>query len=345
MIRISKNVSFDKKDAPKIIAEISGNHGGNKKKFLSLIKSACINGADLIKIQTYEPKDITLNKNYGKFVIKSGIWKNKKLWDLYKRACTPFSWHYEAFKLAKKYKKIIFSSPFSIRAVDHLEKLNCKIYKIASFEITDLKLINYIASKKKPIIISTGMANFSEINRAIKEIKKYHKKIIILHCVSSYPTPLSKIDLKRINFLKKKFKGFCIGVSDHTDDIHSSIAATQHEVVVIEKHFKLNNKTKSADSSFSITPKKLKNLKKIILDLHESKKKNIGIEKISKNLRRSIFVSKLIKKNCKITRENIDTLRPKIGMCASNFFKVLGKRVKKNMSPGQPIFQTDIFFK
>ena len=105
MIKITKNVSFNKKDAPKIIAEISGNHGGNKKKFLSLIKSACINGADLIKIQTYEPKDITLNKNYGKFVIKSGIWRNKKLWDLYKKACTPFSWHYEAFKLAKKYKK------------------------------------------------------------------------------------------------------------------------------------------------------------------------------------------------------------------------------------------------
>ena len=345
MIKITNNIKFDYREAPKIIAEISGNHCGTKKKFLSLIESACINGADLIKIQTYEPKDITLNKDYGNFVIKSGIWKNTKLWNLYKKACTPFSWHAEAFKLAKRYNKLIFSSPFSIRAVDHLEKLNCQIYKIASFEITDLKLVNYIASKKKPVIISTGMASLSEIKSAINEIIKFHKKIIILHCISSYPTPLSKINLQKIGFLKKHFKDFYIGLSDHTNDIYSSIAATQHEIVAIEKHYKLNNKTKSADSSFSITPNKLSNLKKIILDLHKSKKKDQNIEKISKNLRRSIFSTKTIKKNTIITKDNIETLRPNIGICASNYFKILGKRVKKNIGPDQPIFEADIFFK
>ena len=345
MIKITKNFKFDYKEAPKIIAEISGNHCGNKKTFLNLIKSACVNGADLIKIQTYEPKDITLNQNYGKFVIRDGIWRNKKLWDLYKKACTPYSWHFDAFKLAKKYKKLIFSSPFSIRAVDHLEKLNCKIYKIASFEITDLKLINYIASKKKPIIISTGMATFKEINRAVKEITKYHKKIIILHCISSYPTPLNKINLHRINLLKKKFKKYNIGLSDHTNNIYSSIAATQHGIVAIEKHFKLNNKTISADSSFSIIPEQLKNLKKITLELHESKRKNKNIEKISRNLRRSIFAIKTIKKNFKITKDNIDTFRPNIGICASDYFKILGKRLKKEKKPGQPIFKSDIFLK
>ena len=205
MIKLNKKIRFSYKNEPLIIAEISGNHSGSKKKFLQLIKSACLNGADLIKIQTYEPKDITLNKNYGNFKIKKGLWRGKKLWDLYKKACTPFSWHKEAFELARRYKKIIFSSPFSIRAVDLLEKLKCPIYKIASFEITDLKLIDYIASKKKPIILSTGMATINEISNAIKIIKKFHSKIIILHCVSSYPTKLEDINLDKINFLKKNF--------------------------------------------------------------------------------------------------------------------------------------------
>ena len=257
MIKLNNKLSFSYKKSPLIIAEISGNHGGSKKRFINLIKSACLNGADLIKIQSYEPQDITLNKNYGKFKIKKGIWKNKKLWDLYKKACTPFTWHEEAFELAKKYKKIIFSSPFSIRAVNLLEKLKCPIYKIASFEITDLKLIDYIASKKKPIILSTGMATINEITKAIKVIKKYHSKLIILHCVSSYPTRLEHINLDKINFLKKKFPKNLIGLSDHTNDIYSSIAATQIGVCVIEKHYKLNNYTDTADAAFSITPEKL----------------------------------------------------------------------------------------
>ena len=187
-IKINKNLNICYDERPKIIAEISGNHGGSKKKFLQLIKSAAQNGADLIKIQTYEPVDITLKNKTNKFYLKDGIWKGQHLWDLYKNACTPFSWHKDAFKLAKKLKTELFSSPFSIRGVDLLEKFNCKIYKIASFEITDLKLVNYIASKKKPIIMSTGMASIVEIKNAINTIKKYHNKIIILHCVSSYPT-------------------------------------------------------------------------------------------------------------------------------------------------------------
>jgi Sialic acid synthase len=164
-----------------------------------------------LKIQTYEPKDITFYKKNRNFKIKKGIWKNKYLWDLYKRACTPFKWHYEAFKIAKKFKKILFSSPFSIRAVDFLESFNVPIYKIASFEITDHKLIDYIASKKKPIIISTGMASIKEISQALKIIKKYHNKIIIMHCVSNYPTKLEDTELSNIISLKKIFKKNLIG--------------------------------------------------------------------------------------------------------------------------------------
>ena len=343
MIKLSNNLSISYKKAPVIIAEISGNHGGSKKKFLSLIKTACLNGADLIKIQTYEPKDITLNKNYGNFKIKKGIWKNKKLWDLYKRACTPFSWHHDAFKLVKKLKKNIFSSPFSIRAVDLLEKLNCQIYKIASFEITDYKLIEYIASKKKPVILSTGMATLNEIKRAIKIIKKHHSKIIILHCVSSYPTKLDEVNLQRINVLKKKFPKFLIGLSDHTDNIYSSIAASEYGITVIEKHFKISNQIKTADSSFSINPEKLRELKNVTTLLFKSKKKiNFKNEKISKNLRRSIFAEKNIKKNEKISKENIVTLRPTIGICSSKYFQIIGRKVNKNIKKGDPIYFKDL---
>ncbi len=341
MIKITKNFKISCDSEPKIIAEISGNHGGSKKRFLELIKSACLNGADLIKIQSYEPRDITLNKKKGKYLIKKGIWKNINLWDLYKKACTPLSWHDDAFNLAKKYKKIIFSSPFSLRAVDKLERLNCKIYKIASFEITDVKLIDYIASKNKPIIISTGMASNDEITKAIKQINKYHNKIIILHCVSSYPTKLKDIKLHKIKEFREKFKTNLIGLSDHTNGITSSLISLAYGTVAIEKHFKIDDKFKTADSSFSITPNQLKQLKLESSQVFESfKKKNSNsAETISLGLRRSIFAKKRIAKNSKLTTDNIETLRPYIGICASKYFKVLGKKVKRNLKVGDPIFE------
>ena len=339
MIKLEKNFSFNYNQVPKIIAEISGNHGGSKKKFLNLIKSACINGADLIKIQTYEPQDITIKSNLKGFYIKKGIWRNKHLWDLYKEACTPYAWHKDAFKLAKKYKKIIFSSPFSIKAVDFLERLGCQLYKIASFEITDLKLINYIASKKKPIIISTGMATNKEIKNAIKEINKFHNKVIVLHCVSSYPTKLEDTNLKRILKLKSIYKRNLIGLSDHTDDIISSIASMPLDIVAIEKHYKLSDKDKTPDSLFSITPKKLKKLKEYILSIHKALyKKNKSDDVANKILRRSIFATANIDKNEKITKKNIDTFRPKIGIPAEFYFDILGKKAKTKINKFQPIY-------
>jgi len=346
MIKISKKIYFSYNKAPLIIAEISGNHGGSKRKFLKLIKSAFSNGADLVKIQTYEPKDITLNKKNYNFKIKKGIWKNKYLWDLYKKAHTPFEWHYDAFKIAKKYKKILFSSPFSLRAVDLLEKLNVPLYKIASFELTDLKLVKYIASKKKPIIISTGMASIKEIEQAIKTINKYHKKIIILHCVSGYPTNLEDTKLYRINLLKKKFKNYLVGISDHTRTIHSSIAAMSLGIVAIEKHFKLSNSDHTTDSKFSITPDNLLEMKNTLIKLKSSlynKNTKIISENNSKKLRRSIFSINKIMKGEKISVKNIDTFRPKIGIGAENYFKILGKRAKKNISKFEPITVSKIY--
>ena len=339
MIKINSKISFSYNKPPLIIAEISGNHNQNKKRFLKLIDSAFKNGADLVKIQTYEPTDITLKSKNKNFLIKKGLWKKKYLWDLYKKAHTPFKWHKDAFKIAKNNKGILFSSPFSIRAVDLLESLNVKIYKIASFEITDLKLINYIDQKKKPIIISTGNSSINEIKDAINIIKKYHNKIIILHCVSSYPTELENTNLDRINELKKKFKQYYIGLSDHTIGIESTIASIPLGIVAVEKHFKLNNKLNSVDSKFSISPEKLKQLSKIKNAIFNSLniKKKSTIDKISIKLRRSIFATKDIKKGEKFNYKNIDTLRPKIGLSASKFFKILGKRSKKNIKKNSPI--------
>ena len=279
------------------------------------------------------------NKN---FTINHGIWKGKSLWSLYKKAHTPFSWHKDAFKLAKKLNVVLFSTPFSKRAVDLLEKYKTPIYKIASFEITDLNLIDYVAKTKKPIIISTGMANINEIKSAINIIKKYHSKIVILHCVSSYPTPEMEANIINIKNLQKKFKGCIVGISDHTDDINSSLCATALGASLIEKHFKISNQLKTLDSRFSITPNQLYQLKKQSIRIFNSiGKTNTGVEKVERNflkLRRSIFAIKNIKRGEKLSTSNIATYRPKIGIDAKYYFNILGKKVKKNILKFSPIY-------
>ena len=336
-------LKFSYNKPPIIIAEISGNHNGNKLRFLKLIEKACQNGADIIKIQTYEAEDLTIKSKDKKFIISDGVWKGKNLYNLYKKASTPYNWHLEAFNIAKKYRKIIFSTPFSIRAVDFLENLKVPIYKIASFEITDLRLIEYIAQKKKPIIISTGLSSLKEVEIAIRVIEKYHKKIIILHCVSNYPTKTAEANLKRINFLKEKFNKYKIGLSDHTNDIYTSIAATSIGVCVIEKHFNIDNK-KTPDSSFSINPTKLRELKTLSEDIHYSIHNKTKLKSNQKNIkfRRSIFASVDIKKNEKLSLDNTINLRPLIGIKSEKLFNVLGKRTKKDIKKDSPIFFSDL---
>ena len=341
-IKINKKLNFDIDKRPLLIAEISGNHNGSKVQFLNHIKTAHRCGADLIKIQTYEPDDITLNSKQKEFLIKSGIWKGKNLWNLYQKAQTPYSWHKDAFRLAKKLGATLFSSPFSPKGVDFLEKINVPLYKLASLEITDLNLIKKIAQTRKPVIISTGSATNKEISTCIKIIKKFHKKIIILHCISDYPTLNKNSNVKKILFLKKHFKNKFIGLSDHTNDIYSSIAATAMNVVAIEKHFKISNKIKSADSSFSITPKKFIELKRFITNVHESLTTTKKNEFDKSNFRRSIFTAKLIKKGEKFTEKNIVSLRPLIGICSSNYFRILNKKSNINILKNKPIFERNI---
>ena len=204
-IKIGKRFIGDG-EKPFIVAELSANHNGSLKRALQTVLKAKESGADAIKLQTYTPQTMTLNKSKGDFMIKDGLWKGKSLFDLYKEAHTPLEWHKEIFKYAKKLKLICFSTPFDETAVDLLEKLNCPIYKVASFEICDLELLKYIAKKNKPIVLSTGMANKEEISEAIKTIKQQkNNKIILLHCVSSYPAPIDDCNLIMINELRDEF--------------------------------------------------------------------------------------------------------------------------------------------
>tara|TARA_Y100000590_G_scaffold469239_1_gene655724 strand:- start:616 stop:1641 length:1026 start_codon:yes stop_codon:yes gene_type:complete len=337
MLKINKNISFNKEGPPKLIAEISCNHIGSKSLFLKHIIAAKKAGADMVKIQTYESSDMIVNKN---FKIKSGLWKNKNLNNLYKKAETPFKWHKDAFKLAKKLKITLFSSPFSERAVQFLKKFNPSLYKIASFEITDLNLIELIAKTKKPIIMSTGLAKDFEIIRAINVIKKYHKKIILLHCVSGYPTPIDEANLENIERLKKITKIQYVGFSDHTKGIYASTIASNYKICAVEKHFILNKKINSPDKKFSITPKELKKLKNNIIKNYSMKKINKKKSEIpSLIFRRSVYAIKDINKDEFFTKQNIQCFRPMTGIGAEEYPNILGKKAKNKIKKFTPIYK------
>ena len=337
ILNINKKLKIGNNKRTLIIAEVSANHCGSKKNFINHILKANEYGADLVKIQTYEPEDMIVNK---KFKIKKGLWKGKNLWDLYKKAQTPFDWHHDAFKLAKKHGIELFSTPFSLRALKFLSNFKPNIYKIASFELTDHRLINEIAKKKKPIIMSTGLSSISEVNAALKIIRRYHNKIILLYCVSGYPTPLEDINFKNIEKIRTNTKVELIGFSDHTKGIDASVASLSHKVKLIEKHFTIKRNTSSPDSSFSITPNELKNLKEMTIKMdkiYNSKKKNPISENSSKIFRRSIYSIKDIKKKEVFNNENIACYRPNVGISSDKYFKILGKKAKKSIKKNTPL--------
>jgi pseudaminic acid synthase len=323
-----------------IVAELSGNHGGDFKRIKKLIIEAKKSGADLIKLQTYTPDNITLKSDKKDFQItKNTPWKkNKNLWSLYNKAQTPWLWHKEIFKLCKKIDIDVFSSPFDEEAVDMLQELNCPAYKIASAEITHIPLIEKIAKTKKPVILSIGLANLSDINLAVKTLKKNGcKNICILQCVSSYPSPLSEQNLSLIPLIKKKF-GLVSGLSDHTTGITVALTSVALGASIIEKHFNLDDKKKTVDSFFSLGAlrfkemiKKIRNVEATIgnakFKVSKSSKKNL-------NSRRSIYISSKIKKGEKITIKNIKVVRPSFGLHPKYYKKVLGKKINKTLNLG-----------
>jgi len=330
-----KNRKISQNNKPFIVAELSANHGNNLSTALKTIDEAKKNGADAIKIQTYTADSMTLNSKKKIFKIKSGLWKDNYLHDLYKRASTPYKWHKKIFEHSKKNKLICFSTPFDEDAVDLLEELNCPIYKIASFEITDLPLIQYIINKKKPIIVSTGMASKGEIDDVINLFKKNNfRKYMLLYCVSAYPAPVEDIRLNNISYLKNRYK--CeVGLSDHSLGNDVAGFSIIKGATLIEKHFILKKEIKSPDSTFSMLPNDLKKLR-LLLDKAWAINKKIDFKtkKSEKNnliFRRSLFFNRDIKKGTKIGLKHIVRRRPGYGMPPKFEKAIVGKVLKRNV--------------
>ncbi len=324
-----------------LIAEISANHCGNFKLAKKLIKCAKTNGANAVKLQTFTPDTMTINSNKKYFKIKQGLWKGYNLWDLYNKAQTPLKWHKELFRYGKSLGIKVFSTPYDETAVDFLEKLHCPIYKISSFEMTDLNLIKKASKTKKPLIISTGMANLDEIETSFKVAKRNGAKdITLLYCVSNYPSSINDFNLNNIKILKDKFK--CkVGISDHSTDNRVAIASVACGAEVIEKHIALDNQKKGLDIDFSIKGREIKKLRDDVDIAFNLLGKNIFFrnknENKSKVFRRSIFTTKKIKKGQKFTKNNIKVVRPGYGIEPKYFNKILNKKSPKNIDKHEPL--------
>ncbi len=326
---------------PFLVAELSANHGGDIKRAKDSMRAAKEAGANAVKIQTYTPDTMTLNSFKEDFLIKDGLWKGYNLYQLYKEAHTPFEWHKELFEFAKSIDITIFSTPFDESAVDLLEKLETPAYKIASFEITDLPLIKYAASKQKPMLISTGMANLNEIQEAINCCEKQgNKKILIFHCISKYPADILDYQLGDINFLKKEFN-VEIGLSDHTTSNLASSLATALGACAIEKHFKLDEKDSGPDSSFSITPNQLKSMVNECNLTFEATKTNFlrrtDSEKENKKFRRSIYFIKNLSKGHILVKDDIKRIRPGYGLDPKYFDNIIGRKLCKDIERADPV--------
>ena len=335
---ISKNPL---KKTPFFVAEISANHNGSLFHAKKLIKIAKTYGADAVKLQTYEPDTLTIKSNKPDFKIRGGLWNGKTLWDLYEKAQTPFEWHKELFDYAKKLKIICFSTPFDESAVGLLESLNCPFYKVASFEMNHIPLIKKIAQTRKPIIISTGMANLKEIDLAYKTAKKNGaKEIILLYCVSNYPSKISDFNFNNINILKERYK--CkVGFSDHSTDNKVVAAAIAAGAEVIEKHIALEGQKKGFDLAFSLKGKEIKDYAQVIKDTSLMMGQKYFFRSASENqslqFRRSVYAVSNIKKGEKFTKKNIRVIRPGFGIQPVHYEKLINKDSPLNINSETPL--------
>jgi len=324
---ISKNPL---KKTPFFVAEVSANHNGSLFHAKKLIKIAKKYGADAVKLQTYTPDTLTLQSNKPDFRIRGGLWSGKTLWDLYEKAQTPFEWHKELFNYAKKLKITCFSTPFDESAVDLLESLKCPFYKVASFEMNHIPLIKRIARTKKIIIISTGMANPKEIDLVYKTAKNNGaKEIILLYCVSNYPSKISDFNFNNIKILKERYN--CkVGFSDHSTDNKVVATAIAAGAEVIEKHIALEGQKKGFDLAFSLKGKEIKEYAQVIKDTSLMMGKKYFFRNKSENqslqFRRSIYAISDIKKGEKFTKKNIRVIRPGFGIQPVYFEKLINKK-------------------
>ncbi len=342
------NIIKNLKDDPVIIAEVSGNHQNKLLKLKELIRKISKSEANIIKFQVYKPSTITLNVKKKDFKVeKNSPWKKHKyFYDLYNKAFTPWDWIFDCVHYLNKIKFPWFASIFDETALKFMQKLGCPAYKIASPEINDVNLIKMVAKTKKPIVLSTGAANLADVDLAIKTIRKFHNKIVILKCVSNYPTQFEDLNLKDIILLKKKYN-LTIGFSDHTLGSEAAKLAAVLGAEVFEKHFKLNNDKKSIDEHFSMNISEAKYYKNAIifgkkvagsnhlLNFKSNRKKIVSS--------RSLYISEDIEKNKKLKHSNVKSVRPGYSLHPKYLKKIIGKKVKKSLKVGSRIKLSDFY--
>ena len=322
-----------------IIAELSANHNGSLEVAIETIRAAKRAGADAVKLQTYTADTITINSRKPDFIIKGTIWEGKNLYELYQEAYTPWGWHSQLFEVAAEEGLICFSSPFDKTAVDFLESLNTPAYKIASFEITDIPLIAYVASKGKPVILSTGIATEEDIDLALDACRRMgNNDIALLKCTSSYPALIEEANLIMIKDMADRY-GVITGLSDHTLGSTAPVVATCFGAKIIEKHFILDRSIGGPDASFSMDEKEFTEMVKAVREAEQA----IGAvdyQLTEKQLKgrdfsRSLYVVEDIKAGEVITEENVRSIRPGFGMHPKYYKEVLGKTVRKNIEKGE----------
>ncbi len=328
---------------PFVIAEMSGNHNHSLERALAIVDAAAKAGAHALKIQTYTADTMTLNLSSGNFAIndEGSLWKGQTLYDLYKQAYTPWEWHKPIFDRCRDHGMIGFSTPFDDSAVEFLEKLNVPLYKVASFENTDIPLIRKIAKTGKPMIISTGMASIAELDETVRAAREAGcKNLVLLKCTSTYPTTPESTNISTIPHMRSLFD-LQVGLSDHTMGIGVSVASVTMGATIIEKHFTLARADGGVDSAFSLEPEELRQL---VIETERgwqaigkvSYGPN-GKEKASLKYRRSIYIVTDLKSGETLTTENIRTIRPGMGLPPSQMDLVLGKRVNRSVERGTPL--------
>jgi pseudaminic acid synthase len=326
---------------PYIIAELSANHNGDINRAFRIMEEAKKSGADAIKLQTYTHDTITMDCDSEDFQIHGGLWDGQTLYELYKGAHMPWEWHKPLFEKAKELGITIFSSPFDFTAVELLEELNAPAYKIASFEVIDLPLIARVAKTGKPMIISTGMATQEEIAEAIQTARDNGcSDLVVLQCVSGYPAPAEQYNLRTIPDIAQRFNVLA-GLSDHTIDNATAIAAVALGACLIEKHVTLDRNGGGADDSFSLEPAELKQLcrdsKTAWSSLGKVNYERTEAEKGNVKFRRSLYIVKDIKAGEKFTPENVRSIRPGYGLAPKELENVLGTCTSKDIEKGTPL--------
>lgn len=330
------------KDGVFIIAELSANHNGSIETAIETIKAVAATGADAIKLQTYRPDTITLDVKRDEFMVKGGtLWDGMYMYELFETAYTPWEWHEELFRVAREEGLSCFSSPFDNTAVDLLEGLNAPAYKIASFEITDLPLIDYTSKQGKPMIISTGIADETDIQKALDVCRKNGvEDIALLKCTSAYPAKVEDANLIMIQDMANKFD-VITGLSDHTMSVTAPIMSVAYGAKIIEKHFILDRNMGGPDSGFSLNREEFKLMvdhvreaEKAIGEVDYSlDEKKLGSRKHS----RSIWVSEDVKAGDILSEKNLKIVRPNVGLAPENWEKVLGKKFTKDFEKGAPL--------